>query len=396
VTSVCSGGVSSQRKTGVPSRIYADPAFVVSALPSQLGWLAPFVPYLPPIYFDVDAFCASEPPGTPTLVEATIAAVLAGGEAGATFVAAQLIWEVIQNQLWYQWCQCSSGTQPTAPTGQSAPTNLPAVNPPAQLPPAASVACDFSQSSNITWAPNNGALRTSGTLTTKNPTSYKVTVVQSVATAPGPAITYLLESVGPGPSHTILDSHTYVTANTVTDVHIFTVPVGTEFIRLTKNANGTAGLTLSQDTLEVFCNGNPPGGVVAPCCPPDPNLTGMMTQILQYVTLLQRQLVPLAYVTKTQHTGLSGAGTFDIQGLLGVLINVTSLPASYGRAGTSPTEYFELGFVTFGTDDGYPSAFKVERSDQLLLPARCSAFTNIAYDLSPGVTVTITELVREP
>jgi hypothetical protein len=396
VTGVCAGGVTSLRKTGIPTRIYADLQFVSAALPSALAWLRPFLPYLPPIYFDVDEFCAGEPPTPPTLVEATIAAVLAGGPEFAAAGAAGLIWAVIQNQLWYQWCKCSSGTQPTAPTGQAAPTNLPSVNPPAQLPPPSSVACETTQSTNIPWAPNNGALRTSGTLTTKNPTSYRVTVVQSVATAPGPAITYLLESVGPGPSHTILDSHTYVTPNTVTDVHIFTIPVGTEFIRLTKTANGTAGLTLSQDTLEIFCNGNPPGGVVAPCCPPDPNLTGMMTQILQYVTLLQRHLVPFAYISGSVHSGLSGAGTISIQGLLGAKVECTTIPASYGRSGTSPTEYFDLGFITFGTADGFPSSYKLERDEQLMLPARCSAYTDLDYDLAPGVVVTISEIKREP
>lgn len=396
MTSVCVGGVSSHRKTGVPSRIYADPAFVQATLPIQLAWLVPFLPYLPPIYFDVDAFCAAEPPSTPSMVEATLAAVLAGGEAGAGILAAELIWSNIQNWLWYQWCVCSSGTQPTPPAGQAAPTNLPAVNPPAQLPPAASVACDFSQSSNITWAPNNGALRTSGTLTTKNPTSYRVTVVNSVSTAPGPALTFLLESVGPGPSHTVLDSHTYVTPNAVTDVHIFTVPVGTEFVRLTKTANGTAGLTLSQDTLEVFCNGNPPGGAVSPCCPPDPNLTGMMGQILQYVTLLQRHLVPFAYVGGTVHSGLSGAGAISIQGLLGAKVECTTIPSSYGRAGTNPTEYFDMGFITFGTADGWPTSYKLEHSEQIMFPHACSAYTDLEYDLAPGVVVTISEIKREP
>ena len=98
----------------------------------------------------------------------------------------------------------------------------------------------------------------------------------------------------------------------------------------------------------------------------------------------------------TAHTGLSGAGALSISGLLGVKINVSTLPAPIGREGTSPTEYFDMGWITFGTPDGYPQSYRLEREDQLILPARCSAFTELAYDLRPSVVITVTELVREP
>lgn len=133
-----------------------------------------------------------------------------------------------------------------------------------------------------------------------------------------------------------------------------------------------------------------------PCCPPDPEIVGLLSVILENVRLMQRQLAPFAYVSGTAHAGLSGAGVFDIQGLIGIKVNVTTLPSSLGLAGSSPTEHFDLGYLTFGTDDGYPHSIRLERSQQLELPARCSAFTHLAYDLHPGVVVTITELVREP
>jgi hypothetical protein len=396
MTSVCVGGVASQRKTGIPSRIYADPAFVVSALPAQLGWMAPFVPYLPPIYFDVDAFCAAEPIAAPTLVEATIAAVLAGNEAGAAYVAAQLIWQVIQAQLWYQWCECSSGTQPTAPAGQSAPTDLPAVNPPAQLPPAATAPCVHEASSNVTWGPGSGTIFGGITdLKHLNPTSFQVTTVNSVFSGTGPAESISFQQFAQDGT-TVLRTDVIAVTHSQTVVRTIPAVAGVFFMKYTTTWNATTGLTLSQTTVDTYCNGAAPGGTVSPCCPPDPNLNGLLQQILLYVTTLQRQLVPFAYIAGAQHTGLSGAGNFDIQGLLGVLINVTTTPTPIGREGTSPTEYFDMGWLTFGTDDGYPSSFRLERSDQVLTPVRCSLYTNLAYDLHPGVVITVTELKREP
>jgi hypothetical protein len=125
-------------------------------------------------------------------------------------------------------------------------------------------------------------------------------------------------------------------------------------------------------------------------------LRAEIDQILGLVTLIQRQSVPFAYVPGTVHTGLSGAGTLSVQGLIGAKVAFTTLPSELGRVGTSPVELFDAGFITWGTADGYAQSEHLEHSPQLSLPARCSAFTSLAYDLHPGVVVTITELVREP
>jgi hypothetical protein len=395
MTSVCVGAVASHRKTGIPTRIYADLQYVSAALPPALIWLRPFLPYLPPIYFDVDAFCAGEPPTPPTLLEATIAAVLAGGPEFAAAGAASLIWAVIQNQLWYQWCECTSGTQPTTPTGQSAPTDLPAVNPPAQLPAPPTTACYDATEGPNNFIPNQTLIIPLGAVMVgKSVNAARFTVTTSVVSGTGPAITFHFIQFDANNAQ-ISNTVFAVTHNTTAEVH--TIPVSPLCVNseLDTTANATTGTTARTVRVEFFCNGDVPGGTVTPCCPPDPNLTGMMTQILQYVTLLQRHLVPFAYVSGTVHSGLSGAGTISIQGLLGAKVECTTIPASYGRAGTSPTEYFELGFVTFGTADGFPSAYKLERDEQFMLPARCSAYTELDYDLSPGVVVTITEIKRE-
>lgn len=135
---------------------------------------------------------------------------------------------------------------------------------------------------------------------------------------------------------------------------------------------------------------------VQPCCPPDVTTQAYLDLILQAVTLIQRQSVPFGYVPATTHAALSGAGSLTIGGLIGVKVDLTTIPASYGRSGTSPTEYFDLGWVTFGTPDGFPSSFRVDKELNLLTPRLCGAYTVLDYQLAPGVIATITELVREP
>jgi hypothetical protein len=79
-----------------------------------------------------------------------------------------------------------------------------------------------------------------------------------------------------------------------------------------------------------------------------------------------------------------------------VRVDITGGLAALRSVGNLPPYYFGGGYITFGTADGYPSSYRLKHSTLLCMPPRCSAYTKVAYDLPPGVTVTITELVREP
>lgn len=403
MTSVCVGSVASRPKTGVPDRIYLDTLFMSSVLPAPLNWLQPFLPYLPPMFVDVNGFCTGEPPSPPNLTEATMAAVLAGGEFGAGVVAAELIFQVIQSQLWYVLCECSSGAAPAPPTGQAEPTGLVKINPPNIVTPTPVGTCETATSPSLTPTIFSAA-RLFGVRITAGGGPPRA--LPSGATL----IRYTLHSVSTGATHKTMDffHYPYTTATQEATPTIQSVLTGTTVTLDVPVTPGTYGFQLSAQThdgtattdvafadMAVYCGGQP-GQVREPCCPPDPQLTGMVTRILEYVTLIQRQSVPFGYVSSTAHTALSGAGAISISGLLGVKVAVTTLPTSYGVAGTSPPEHFDLGFVTFGTADGFPSAFRLTRNPQVMMPARCSVYTDVDYDLAPGVVVTITELVREP
>jgi hypothetical protein len=124
-------------------------------------------------------------------------------------------------------------------------------------------------------------------------------------------------------------------------------------------------------------------------------MVGALQQILGIVTLLQRQIAPFAYIASTVHAGLTGSGSFAIQGLLGVKLALTSIPAGIGNIAGTPQEFFDVGFVTFGSPDGYDHSVRIEHNPQITLPPRCSAFTTFGYSLPPGVVVDVTELIRE-
>jgi hypothetical protein len=410
MTSVCVGGVASQVKAGLPDQIYIDPTFLASILPPQLAWLGPFIPYLPPMFIPLDPFCQAEPPTQPTLLEATFSALIAGADWAAALLAGELIRDAVLNWYWYQVCECSSGTQPTAPTPQTAPSGLVSVNPtglvtgPTGMPCATftgSHAVDSTGAARVNLIGTSGTFSTSNQILPANVSRIDVVETQIGANTNQDAVSFIAQvwnaagtSIASLPSDTVGP----VAAGANPRHRTMIVPAGAYNMDVTiAPVFGSAPWTQSgQVDVSVYCGGAQPGQVQTPCCPPDPLLTGMLTQILNYVTTIQRQAVPFGYVLGASHTGLSGAGALSISGLLGVKVAITTLPSSYGVEGTSPPEHFDLGWVTFGTADGFPSAFRLTRNPHFLTPARCSVYTDLDYDLAPGVVVTITELLSEP
>jgi hypothetical protein len=165
------------------------------------------------------------------------------------------------------------------------------------------------------------------------------------------------------------------------------------------NIQGRTNGTISTDTFDLDLNitcGGGCGSLAAPCCPPDPVLMGLVARLVNAVDLIQRQSVPFGYVPGTVHAGLTGSNVLAVQGLIGAKVDVTTLPAHFGVAAGTPAEHFDLGWLTWGTADGYPQSERIEHNPQLSLPARAGAFTDLAYNLAAGVVATITELKREP
>jgi hypothetical protein len=408
---VCTGG--SQVKPNVPASMLVTWEFMASVLPPDLAVLRPFLPYLKPIVVPIVAdFCAADPPGNPDLTTLVFAAVFAGGEVGAAFLVAAAMEQLLLNYLWYQACECSAMTTPAPPSAPALPA-LPTLNPPVVVQPPAVAPC-------ATYGPGSAHLPANGNSCMLIPqtavgTLGSATYAQGVVGIPVGALTATHTwgtgaSMGANHTASFLTAY-YNSANTFISSTQFTakqsgntatstasVPAGATqmqvFVINDSGATAPAAIDVSY-TLQFNCTASPNQPQI-PCCPPDPILEGVLSQILKMVTLIQRQSAPFGYVYGANHAALSGHGSFAVSDLIGVSVDVTTIPSWGGRIDGSPVEYFDLGFVTLGTADGYEISRRIDHDGSLVLPAAAGVFTAVGYTLEPGVVVSIRELVREP
>jgi hypothetical protein len=397
MTAVCVGGVASQAKSGYGLTVDLTNAALVARFANTAGWFSAIIAAaLAGAHYELSSFCSNDPPAQPTLTGQDFVDALSVANFEAKRLAEKKILDWVGAHVWYDLCECTSGAAPTPPTYQTDPGNLPQINPPAVNIPLLVTPCK-----QYVAGPTfpGGFIVGIGPVTTLAATAnisiYADLTTQIVGGTRSGNWTIHAQWLAAG---TILrDDNLGVFPATPNTVKVSVPPAGVDSFRLTAatqtGVNTTDSITA---VIREYCNGDLPTSTVQPCCPPDPVLVGQINQILQLVTIIQRQGVPFGYIASTSHTALSGAGAISISGILGVKVAVTTLPTSYGVAGTSPPEHFDLGFVTFGCADGFPSAFRLTRNPQVMMPARCGVYTDLDYDLAPGVVVTITELVREP
>ncbi len=393
---ICPGGLT-QPRPGISQFINlgSSGTGLLSQIP-RLAKLGPLSAALGVVSLATDALCAQEPPPIPTFTQAEVNALLQMSFGPDYFSGLVKLRDTLTNLAWYQFCQCTTG-------GSTPALPLPPVqpSPPATMPGApqnTSVQC-YTFGPNVeTWKVSfsdkvNANLFNWGLVT--NPVGGSLTI-QTAPVAPGAGST----------THWSIDGYWEVSGQfrnlqtftlQATDSKTITLPYDPTFTRIlftgTMDTRMDPGETVTWSGFMTCASGAPVGP--ANCCPPDPAMLARLDSVLQTVTLLQRQLVPFSYVSGAVHAGLSGAGVIPIQGLLGMKIQCTALPIGYGKLGTSPQQHFDLGYVTFGTADGYPTSYRVHHDPQLELPARCSAYTTLAYDLAPGVVITATEIKRE-
>jgi hypothetical protein len=394
-------------KPGFASLQYIGPGAIGGALAGLSGWAGAAVgAAIGALSYDLTTFCPNGPPAPPTFTVTDIAALLSPIPNAARNTAVGKFNDFLGGVFWPILCDCSGGTPVVA-----APSTYPANGP--QSPPVAPVNpnCEGLTNSNGTpgpWiSPSAGPTFWAAGATANPwgyltwpvsvPTSFRITLKNTIVTGAGVTITFAYEQrLAYSTSHSGGVPTVTVAPGGTQTVVITAIPGRTILELWIDSVTGTGTGDTVGSTMEAFCGGAAPGAPQLPCCPPDPSTQAQLDAILSLVTLIQRQGVPFAYVPGTVHAGLSGAGTIAISGLLGVKVDVTTLPAAIGREGTTPTEYFDLGWVSLGTPDGYPQSARIEHNPQLLLPARCSVNTELAYDLHAGVFVTITELKREP
>ena len=117
--------------------------------------------------------------------------------------------------------------------------------------------------------------------------------------------------------------------------------------------------------------------------------------MMNMLTLVQRQKVPFAFLEGARHSGLTGAGTFDVQGILGLSVQSTSVPGYLSASMAPVNSYFRLGELSLGTVQGWERRTLVTHNPHLLLDVE-GDITKVGYLFEAGVVADIVELVREP
>jgi hypothetical protein len=393
MTALCSGAGPSAARPGFAQFYFAAPGTIGAAFNNSPTALAMVIAAaLGVVTYDLSTFCLTDPPAMPSFTLADWVAIAEPQNYATNLASINKFRDALGNLLWPSLCECVTGTTPAVPANPTPPAGLGSLTG-AQQPV---IPCG---TFDVAFAPN--------------PTTP--TTRLSVTPIPAGALRYTLTTKtalsGSSPSSggsahqvTILraDGHDLQdgAANTSaappqTSTFSYTIPVGTGAVNfnIIGEPSGSGDTDVSAYHVDFFCNSNTQA---VPCCPPDPLASAYLQQILALVTLIQRQAAPFGYIAGTVHSALTGAGFINVADLLGVEVAITTDNATLGAEGTAPAELFGRGWVTFATADGAMQSTRLEHVHQLITPPNAGVYTLVYFDLNPLITVSITELVREP
>jgi hypothetical protein len=359
----------------------------------DLAWLIPVIPLVGLAPLTLITLCGTDPPLVPTFTQAEVSA-LRNLTIGANFNnGLGKLKDLALNAIWHDACQCNSGPTPM----------LSPAAPPADMP-------------IVQWNAGNSVCMTIDSGVVPRPQPQALTTIQPTIVVPNTVVGFQTTwyNTPAGTTHDAVRaaSRIFYTNGTSQPPQAFdlapTPQYEQPYVALKPDGalpasfgsmadvDAFAGKSNSDSwrtVTRIYCG----IGQLAPqnCCS-DPAVQAYLETILRTVTLTQRQAVPFAYLTGTVHSALTGNGDFAVQGLVGAKLQPTVFPPSLGTITADPTEYFDMGWFSWGTADGFDQRIRLTHSPQISTPARAAVYTRLAYSFPPGVTVTLTELIREP
>jgi hypothetical protein len=114
------------------------------------------------------------------------------------------------------------------------------------------------------------------------------------------------------------------------------------------------------------------------------------------IDLLQRRLLPFAWVAGTPHTGLTGTGAFSVLDILGVIVSFTTIPSGWGQTFETPGRRIpSMGSIQADDGTNYTDNFQLHYPNQLVMLDAPWA-TSVRYNLRTGCTATITPILPVP
>jgi hypothetical protein len=395
---VCAPGVS-VLKPGSPTGLVVDAAFAQSLLPAQWSWIYPFIPYHRGLEIgDAATFCSVDPPSILSLPSLDDwYQFISGGPLNQIAIVDTYISSVLRYYLWYRLCTCSTGSTPFPATPPTAPVGLPQPNPPGVVTLPVGGQCDEQffpgRDTSVLNFSIGGPLRQGRTISAVDLYYEFINPVGPSTATFTPNVEYWYDTATGGT--TIIPYTGNFNGNNPGVKHYGPMPAGRDTIAVTLHSTTPFGSSAQfQSRFVYFCDGLTGQVNSMPCCPPDPYLRTSIRSLQQTVELLQRQISPFAYVAGPAHSGLTGQGSIAVQGILGVLLNV-SAPSRASVLSGEPDTLYDVGWINFGTASGYESKRMIRSDSQLIFPDVAGLWTLVGYTLLPGVTMTLTELRRE-
>lgn len=391
MTALCGGGSSQVKPGGLISVSYSSALIADLLVLVESPWLIPVIPLLvlPPIL--LTSFCATDPPAQPTFTLAESNALLglqvgsSDWNSGVTKVS-----DLLQNAVWSQFCECVTGATPGPTPAPSPPVGTTVTVLPSQ--PGFAPCYELVLTTGNAFPSSGTFTLAGGTPIPVGATQLQLKLVNTIAVGSGAVASVTIEQDN---GSTVLHTDTVVANPGQTVTRSFNVVANAnKFFLSYVGAGGTGNSYITNSVFDIFCGTSTAPTQTNPCGP-DPTTVALLNGIMQLVTLIQRQIVPFAYVSGTSHSALTGTGELNVQGILGVKVLPSSIPSSAGLVVGDPDTLWLDSWINWGNADGWTTREFLTSSPFISMPRLASQFTKIGYSLRPGLTVDITELVRE-
>lgn len=413
MTALCGGGTSTL-KPGIGSSVVVDASLITGGLALISPWLIPLAGFVDGFVFDALGNCASDPPAMPTFTASDITNCIGGAFNPNCSTTISKIHDALLNYLWYQWCQCSSGSpspafsNPVQPTGITIPTQN-------QSTPCFTGTTTRTPPVNPSPLPNFSELCPPGTDTTIVSGGTSFSVRQMAQTPSSISVTTTGTSSGSGSGTgscrmnvLFWDAAFNLTFNHVfnepfipsppgsrTDTFTITVPPTSVYMQVNIVTLAAIPFGYSEVTQFAYGCGSTTGQPCSPCGS-DPGILSQLQQIKQLLTTLQRYSLPFAYINGATHSGLTGAASFAISRLIGVHVSITTIPNYVGVEINTPNALFDVGWISAMDGDGTIHQVRLRQQDTVWMPRHFQECTTFGYSLNPGVVASVTELQAEP
>lgn len=412
MTSFCVGGTSGPRFGVQEIAIFGAEEISVKLAAIGGMWADVAIGLIGILTYEVGPFCAAEPPAERQLTNTEWNSIL---KLDAGFPAAlQQLVSNLGHQFWFDICQCTQGTTPTAGAFPPAPSGIGTGGSSQSL--AVCPVGSTVQQLSAPWAEQDFVkyVLQPYEIPSHPPSPSTGSNPWAILPQPVPTSIHVDWSWTGGPAgqnvglvfyywnNNTLTSHTDGVGLKPPDSpqhYDSPVPAGMTHVQMALDANPMDGYSPSAN-IQAYYVGNCGVATTLPCCN---NLqtqdSTMLSQILQLVADLSARMgnPTQAYgslLSGPVTTGLTGAGTLDATGAIGVRIDLTTIPSHIGSELGNPTALFDVGWLTPLSSQGPTAAQRIRyRTQVFFFPVTVQKFD---YYLTPGVVATATLLDGGP